>query len=82
MLVVGTCPEAIKMCPLANEFVQRDKFEVVVCVTGQHKEMLWQVLEFFAVTPKYDLKVMKEQQTLFDLTDNILKKFRSTENSE
>lgn len=82
MLVFGTRPEAIKMCPLVKELLQRAKFEVVVCVTGQHKEMLWQVLNLFDITPKYNLQVMKEQQTLFDLTDNILKSIKPVLESE
>lgn len=72
MLVFGTRPEAIKMCPLVKELQNRDKFEVVVCVSGQHREMLDQVLEVFGVTPKYNLNVMKSQQTLFDITNRIL----------
>ena len=72
MLVFGTRPEAIKMCPLVNELKTRKKLNTVVCVTGQHRQMLDQVLEAFGVTPDYDLSVMKEKQTLFDITTNIL----------
>lgn len=72
MLVFGTRPEAIKMCPLVNEFKKRDEIETIVCVTGQHRQMLDQVLEVFSVVPDYDLAVMKEKQTLFDVTTNIL----------
>ena len=60
MLVFGTRPEAIKMCPLVNELKQNDSIKTIVCVTGQHKEMLKQVLEVFKVEPDYDLGIMKE----------------------
>ncbi|WP_370458007.1 non-hydrolyzing UDP-N-acetylglucosamine 2-epimerase [Adlercreutzia sp. ZJ176] len=73
MLVFGTRPEAIKMCPLVNELKGRsEKFETVVCVTGQHREMLDQVLRVFDVVPDYDLAIMKPGQTLFDVTCNVL----------
>ena len=72
MLVFGTRPEAIKMCPLVNELKKRESLQVVVCVTGQHKEMLTQVLETFNVVPDYNLSIMKDKQTLFDITSNIL----------
>lgn len=72
MLVFGTRPEAIKMCPLVNELKSRDNVKTVVCVTGQHRQMLDQVLETFGVTPDYDLSIMKTSQTLFDITTNIL----------
>lgn len=72
MLVFGTRPEAIKMCPLVNELKTRKQLETVVCVTGQHRQMLDQVLEAFQVEPDYDLFIMKERQTLFDVTTNIL----------
>jgi UDP-N-acetylglucosamine 2-epimerase (non-hydrolysing) len=74
MLVFGTRPEAIKMCPLVNELKSRDNVETIVCVTGQHKEMLQQVLDVFDVVPDYNLAVMKDKQTLFDVTTNILNK--------
>ena len=73
MLVFGTRPEAIKMCPLVNEVKSRpDEFETVVCVTGQHREMLDQVLRVFGVVPDHDLAIMKPGQTLFDVTCNVL----------
>lgn len=72
MLVFGTRPEAIKMCPLVNELKTRKNIETIVCVTGQHRQMLDQVLETFKVEPDYDLSVMREKQTLFDITTNIL----------
>lgn len=72
MLVFGTRPEAIKMCPLVNELKTRENIETIVCVTGQHRQMLDQVLEVFNVVPDYDLSIMKEKQTLFDITANIL----------
>lgn len=72
MLVFGTRPEAIKMCPLVNELKKHKEFETIVCVTGQHRQMLDQVLEAFHVVPDYDLSIMKEKQTLFDVTVNIL----------
>ena len=72
MLVFGTRPEAIKMCPLVKELEKREGFRVLVTVTGQHREMLSQVLEAFSVDPDYDLRVMREGQTLFHLTERIL----------
>ena len=72
MSVFGTRPEAIKMCPLVNELKSRSGLETLVCVTGQHRQMLDQVLGAFGVVPDYDLSVMKEKQTLFDITTNIL----------
>lgn len=72
MLVFGTRPEAIKMCPLVNELRKRITFETKVCVTGQHRQMLDQVLKVFDVVPDYDLSIMKEKQSLFDITTNIL----------
>lgn len=72
MLVFGTRPEAIKMCPLVNELKTRKNLNTVVCVTGQHRQMLDQVLEAFNVIPDYDLSIMKDKQTLFDITTNIL----------
>lgn len=76
MLVFGTRPEAIKMCPLVNELKKRDSIKTMVCVTGQHREMLDQVLETFHVVPDYDLSIMKDKQTLFDITSNILMKIK------
>ena len=77
MLVFGTRPEAIKMCPLVNELKKRKNIETIVCVTGQHRQMLDQVLETFDVVPDYDLSIMKDKQTLFDITTNILDKIRN-----
>ena len=78
MLVFGTRPEAIKMCPLVNELKSRpDEFETVVCVTGQHREMLDQVLRVFDVVPEHDLCIMKPGQTLFDITCDVLTKFKA-----
>lgn len=76
MLVFGTRPEAIKMCPLVNELKTRKQLETVVCVTGQHRQMLDQVLEAFQVESDYDLSIMKDRQTLFDVTTNILNKIK------
>lgn len=72
MLVFGTRPEAIKMCPLVNVLKARKEFETIVCVTGQHKEMLEQVLDAFHIVPDINLNIMKENQTLFDVTTAIL----------
>lgn len=83
MLVFGTRPEAIKMCPLVNELKSRsDKFDVIVAVSGQHREMLDQVLRVFNVEPDYDLAVMKPNQTLFDLTSDVLLKLRKVLEAE
>ena len=76
MLVFGTRPEAIKMCPLVNELKSRKEIETVVCVTGQHRQMLDQVLEAFDVVQDYDLSIMKDRQTLFDVTTNILNRIK------
>lgn len=76
MLVFGTRPEAIKMCPLVNELKTRENVETTVCVTGQHRQMLDQVLQAFHVVPDYDLSIMKDKQTLFDITTNILNRIR------
>ena len=73
MLVFGTRPEAIKMAPLVKEFQkQPDKFKTLVCVTGQHREMLDQVLHIFGITPDYDLNIMKQGQDLYDVTSRVL----------
>ncbi len=77
MLVFGTRPEAIKMCPLVNELKTRKGIETIVCVTGQHRQMLDQVLEAFHVEPDYDLSIMKDRQTLFDVTTNILNRIKA-----
>lgn len=74
MLIFGTRPEAIKMCPLINELKSRETFKTIVCVTGQHRYMLDQVLEAFRIIPDYDLDIMKDRQTLFDVTTHILNK--------
>lgn len=76
MLVFGTRPEAIKMCPLVEELKTREQIKTVVCVTGQHREMLEQVLNTFCVVPDYNLAIMKDKQTLFDVTVNILEKIK------
>lgn len=73
MLVFGTRPEAIKMAPLVKEFRKHpDKFETIVCVTGQHRQMLDQVLSLFEITPDYDLDIMKQGQDLYDVTARVL----------
>ena len=77
MLVFGTRPEAIKMCPLVNELKTRAEIETVVCVTGQHRQMLDQVLDAFGVVPDFDLSIMKQGQTLFDITTNILNSIKA-----
>ncbi|MDF2544126.1 MAG: epsC [Herbinix sp.] len=76
MLVFGTRPEAIKMCPLINELKTRRNINTIVCVTGQHRQMLDQVLEAFSVVPDYDLCIMKDRQTLFDVTTSILNRIK------
>ena len=73
MLVFGTRPEAIKMCPLVKEFQKHpEEFETIVCVTGQHREMLDQVLRIFEVVPDIDLNIMKQGQDLYDVTARVL----------
>lgn len=73
MLVFGTRPEAIKMAPLVKEFQKYpDEFKTIVCVTGQHREMLDQVLHIFGVIPDYDLDIMKQGQDLYDVTVRVL----------
>lgn len=76
MVVFGTRPEAIKMCPLVKELRSRKKIKTIVCVTGQHREMLQQVLECFQVVPDYNLDIMQDKQTLFDITTNIISKIK------
>ena len=73
LVVFGTRPEAVKMCPLVNELRGRRDMQTVVCVTGQHREMLGMVLDAFGVKPEYDLAVMKDAQTLFDITNAVLR---------
>lgn len=82
MLVFGTRPEAIKMCPLVLELKNRKSVKTVVCVTGQHRQMLDQVLNAFGVVPDHDLSVMKDRQTLFDVTTNILNRIKDVLDSE
>ena len=82
MIVFGTRPEAIKMCPLVNELKKRDGAEVIVVVTGQHKKMLDQILKTFDVTPDYDLSIMKDEQTLFDITTAVLDGMRDVLKAE
>ncbi|MBQ8026986.1 MAG: UDP-N-acetylglucosamine 2-epimerase (non-hydrolyzing) [Clostridia bacterium] len=82
MLVFGTRPEAIKMCPLVNELKTRGELRTVVCVTGQHRQMLDSVLNAFSVVPDYDLSIMKERQTLFDVTTNILERIKAVLETE
>lgn len=72
MLVFGTRPEAIKMCPLVKELKERKNIQTIICVSGQHRQMLDQVLSAFNVVPDYDLSIMKDKQTLFDITTNLL----------
>lgn len=76
MVVFGTRPEAIKMAPVVMELKKRECFKTVVCVTGQHRQMLDQVLEIFGIVPDYDLSIMKDKQTLFDITTSILNRIK------
>ena len=82
MLVFGTRPEAIKMCPLVNELKKRKELQTVVCVTGQHRQMLDMVLKAFKVKPDFDLSIMKDKQTLFDVTANILERIKAVLETE
>ena len=82
LLVFGTRPEAVKMCPLVKELQTRTGLETRVCVTGQHREMLAQVLDTFGVTPDFDLAIMKEGQTLFHITAAILERLRAVLEAE
>ncbi len=77
IVVFGTRPEAIKMCPVVKELKSRKEFKTIVCVTGQHRQMLDQVLETFEIEPDYDLSIMLPNQTLFDITTNILTRIKS-----
>lgn len=77
LVVFGTRPEAIKMCPLIIELKKRKGLDVVVCITAQHRQMLDQVLETFNIVPDYDLNIMRESQSLFDITTNILNRIKS-----
>lgn len=76
MIAFGTRPEAIKMCPVVLEMQKHKDLRTVLCVTGQHKQMLEQVLDVFGLKPDYDLRIMKKEQSLFDVTANILGKIR------
>lgn len=76
LFIFGTRPEAIKMCPLVNEVKKRKSLKPIVCVTGQHRQMLDQVMKIFHVDPDYDLAIMKENQTLFDVTLSVLEKLQ------
>jgi UDP-N-acetylglucosamine 2-epimerase (non-hydrolysing) len=76
MLVFGTRPEAIKICPLVKELKKRASIKTIVCVTGQHRQMLDQVLDAFFLVPDYDLSIMKDKQTLFDITTNVLNRIK------
>ena len=82
LVVFGTRPEAIKMCPVVKELKSRNDIETRVCVTGQHRQMLDQVLEAFQVVPDYDLSIMKDKQDLFDITSNVLQSIREVLNKE
>lgn len=77
IVVFGTRPEGIKMCPLVNELKSRKELETKVCITGQHREMLENVMKVFGVTADYDLQIMKDKQTLFDVTTRILEKIKA-----
>ena len=72
LLVFGTRPEAIKMCPLVKQLQSRQSFRTIVAVTGQHRTMLDQVLEAFGIIPDYDFSIMKNKQTLYDITTSVL----------
>ena len=76
LIVFGTRPEAIKMAPLVNQFLADTRFETKVCVTGQHREMLDQVLDFFDIQPDYDLSLMRPNQNLFDLTAEVISELK------
>lgn len=82
LVIFGTRPEAIKMCPLVNELKTRNRIETKVCVTAQHRQMLDQVLDTFGVIPDYDLNIMKDRQSLFDITSGILKSIREVLETE
>ncbi|HHQ7163856.1 TPA: capsular polysaccharide biosynthesis protein Cps4I, partial [Streptococcus pneumoniae] len=82
VVVFGTRPEAIKMCPLVKELRTRKNIETLVCVTGQHRQMLDQVLDTFGIIPDFDLSIMKDKQTLFDVTIGILEGMKAILESE
>ena len=77
LIIFGTRPEGIKMCPLVWELKKRTTIETIVCVTAQHRQMLDQVLKTFGITPDYDLNLMKEHQELFDITSGVLNGIKS-----
>ncbi|MCJ0576879.1 non-hydrolyzing UDP-N-acetylglucosamine 2-epimerase, partial [Enterococcus cecorum] len=81
LVVFGTRPEAIKMCPLVNELRTRKDVKTIVCVTGQHRQMLDQVLNTFNIVPDYDLSIMKKNQSLFDVTVTILERIEKVINA-
>lgn len=76
MLVFGTRPEAIKMCPIINELKNRRNIEIFVCVSGQHRQMLDQIMDVFEIVPDFDLSIMQKRQTLFDITSRILSRIK------
>lgn len=78
MAVFGTRPEAVKMCPLVLELKRRKSLTTILCVTGQHRQMLDQVLDAFHLTPDYDLSIMKESQGLFDITTRVLEGMKNS----
>lgn len=82
IVIFGTRPEAIKMCPLVKELKKRPSLNTIVCVTGQHRSMLHQVLEAFSVKPDYDLDIMRDKQTLFDITCQILTRLKEVLSAE
>ena len=77
LIVFGTRPEAIKMAPLVQKFLKNDNFITKVCVTAQHREMLDQVLDFFEITPDFDLDLMRPNQNLYSLTATIIENMKS-----
>lgn len=81
-MVFGTRPEAIKMCPLVKQLKKEECFQTIVCVTGQHREMLKQVLDVFSILPDYDLKIMQTGQTLYEITEGVLKGMNEVLNKE
>ncbi|NBH71168.1 UDP-N-acetylglucosamine 2-epimerase (non-hydrolyzing) [Clostridiaceae bacterium] len=82
LVVFGTRPEAIKMCPLVKQLKKEKCFQTIVCVTGQHREMLKQVLDAFSIFPDYDLKIMQTGQTLYEITEGVLKGMNGVLNME
>lgn len=82
LIVFGTRPEAIKMCPVIKKMEEYSQIETITCVTGQHREMLMPILNIFHVVPKYDLNIMKNKQTLFDITTSVLSKIKDVLDKE